>query len=85
MTFGIMNSSGNVLEWFDDASSAQAALAEMLGEYPDADLVVLAFDEAGNLVRDNAKAKFVVEAATVSRHAEGVRPRDRACVAVHEL
>ncbi len=50
MIVGIINNSGNVLEWFDDEASARAALEEMLAEYPGADgqVDLIRFDDSGD-------------------------------------
>lgn len=51
MPYAILNSSGNVLEWFDDEAAALTALEEITYEAPGSvDLV--AFDDAGKLVED---------------------------------
>jgi hypothetical protein len=52
MHFGIITTSGNVLEWFDDEDAAQGALVEMVREYPGAakDLALLRFDDEGRPV-----------------------------------
>lgn len=48
MHYGIINSSGNVLEWFDDEPEARRALASMSS----ADVGLLAFDDSGHPVGD---------------------------------
>lgn len=50
MHFGILNSSGNVLEWFEDEKVARAALAEIVAESPDADVDLVAFEGPGRPV-----------------------------------
>ncbi len=55
MSFAIISSSGNVLEWFDDASSARAALDSMLAEFPGAQgrVDLMSFDDSGLLVGES--------------------------------
>lgn len=48
MHYGLINSSGNVLEWFDDETEALSALASMHGASVD----LLAFDDSGRPVGD---------------------------------
>lgn len=47
MHYAILNSSGNVIEWFDDEEAARAALEEITSESPDADVDLVAFEGAG--------------------------------------
>lgn len=50
MRYGLINSSGNVLEWFEDEEDARSALAQVIRESPAAaaHLDMCAFDETGN-------------------------------------
>lgn len=52
MHYGIIDSSGNLLEWFDEEDAARVALYEMVDEAPDSedDLALLTFDESGDPV-----------------------------------
>ena len=47
MHYAILNSSGNALEWFEDEADGHRVLEEMLAEFPDADLDLVAFDGPG--------------------------------------
>jgi hypothetical protein len=44
MSYAIVNSSGNVLEWFGSEADARAALLEIRAEHPDSDLDLLTLD-----------------------------------------
>lgn len=50
MHYAILNSSGNVLEWFTDEAEARRALAEMVAESSAADLDLVAFEGPGRPV-----------------------------------
>lgn len=50
MYYGIIDSTGNMLDWFDDEASAHATLDAMVERAPQAaeDLALVTFDDDGN-------------------------------------
>ncbi len=66
MYFGIIDSAGNMLDWFDDEASARSTLDAMIARAPDAaeELALIAFDEGGDPIGDAflpSRAKVRIE------------------------
>lgn len=72
MRFGIINSSGNVLEWFEDRAAAEAALDAMVMDAPGAagNLDLLVFDEAGRVENARPPAITPFASPTASKHGQ---------------
>jgi hypothetical protein len=66
MYFGIFDSAGNALSWYDDEQAARAGLDRMVEGVPDAaeNLVIFQFDDQGDPVGDAIlppRTKVVIE------------------------
>lgn len=66
MHYGIMDSSGNMLDWFEDEASARARLDVMVEHAPEMakELALITFDEDGDPVDDavfSSRAKVVID------------------------
>lgn len=77
MHYAILNSSGNALEWFTDEAAAQRALAEMVSEYPAADVDLVAFEGPGRPVEPvSAAARCAWPAARLVWSSQAVANRN---------
>lgn len=72
MHYAILNRSGNALEWFTDETEARDALAEIMAEYPDADVDLVAFarpDRPAEPVSPSARSAWPSSRLVWSNHA----------------
>lgn len=77
MSFAIIDSSGNVLAWYDSQGPAQAALERMIEDAPTAldELVVIQFGDDGDPVGDAIlpqRSKVVIEESPWLRPGQAV-------------